>query len=140
MNTKFIIAAGSALPDELKQYPLVSGSLVERLAAFVNAPAAILPLTDVEINGISKAIEVLPISDALVITGLPGSFSSAIFDAAVASAGFDIRTWDEVAAQMRATATESQRTRDRSPWTVKAAPLAEPDAAGNAVEDDDSGQ
>lgn len=138
-TTKYVIPMGAAVPSELEQVPLLSGSLAERMQAYYDAPSCILPLGDVEMNALAKVSEVFPLHPGVAIQGLPGAFSSAIFDAAVASAGLEVQQWDTIKAALGEAKREAQRSQDKSPWTVRAPRVDETLVAVNApVADDDA--
>lgn len=134
--TKFIIPMGAAVPAELETIPLATGSLLERLSFYTTAPSAILPLGDVEMNALSKIGEIIPLTPGVAIQGLPGAFASAIFDSAVAVAGLEIQQWDMIKASMADAKRETQRTRDKSPWTVAAASSEQLASAVPPADDD----
>lgn len=136
-NTKFIIPMGAAVPGELEQTPLLSGSLAARLVAFYDTPNCILPLGDVEMNSLAKVSEVFPLHPAVAIQGLPGAFSSAIFDSAVASAGLEVQQWDGIKAMLGDAKRTAQRAQDKTPWSVRAERDDERPAVVNAPTMDD---
>lgn len=136
---KYIIYSGSPIPSEMEGTPMLSGTLASRLAAFeaAVAPGCILPLTDIEMNGLARSPELFPLHEALVIIGLPGVPATPIFDAAVATAGLRTVFWDELKSSIRGAALEQQRTRETRPWQERESMLGQGPAVDPELEDSD---
>lgn len=133
---KFIIYAGSPIPSEMEGTEVLAGTLAARLHSFEQAKTCILPLSDIEMNGLARSPELFPLHEAEVIFGLPGTSVTPIFDAAVGTAGLRHVVWDEMKARLRSDALSEQRTRETSPWNAPA-PLGgdAPPASETEMED-----
>lgn len=141
-NAKYIIPAGAAVPTELSELPVVTGTTIAKLAAFETAPKGVLPLTEVEMNGLARCAELMPFQGAIVLIGLPGSFASAVFDSAVATAGLPTAFWEEVKAQIKSENLTIQRRREATPWQAETRRDDPSTAAPTGASDEelDSGQ
>lgn len=120
LGAVFIIPFDAPVPNELRDAPIQSGSLLARLGVLDEQkvePFVILPLRGEEMLELSRVWNLIaPKPPVYTLHSLPGARYDVLFDQGARALGLRSVDWPIMAAALARAVTERQRAHDADPW------------------------
>lgn len=147
VGTVFVIPLEAAIPDQLREAHVSSGSLYKRLSPLGGLPKdadfGFIPLSGLELSDLSQAWADFSCPHKVkVLLDLPGALYSTMFNVGYKQTGLTSISWDLVAGALQARLVARQRVSDTNPTLspmregVLKSLRATPGAAEDPTDDD----